>query len=285
MGLFDSIASGVSNITSGVSNFASNLVGDFFSPNSNTQASTSTPKAREASAVNSGYTGVSSPSTTQTGNARSNNAVNSKYNTGTSGSTQNSAQSNSQSAAAEALILDITGSVDTDTSVTATEAGAFMPMSKQDSMAQAVAEYEATKNNPTPSVTGGGNSNIANTGTSGNMSNTAPQGNISQPTIVYVPTETTETTETESDSGLIETLKTMLLQNILTQSTAGGKSATDGYYYVQESEPETTEITETTTGTNISALLKQYAIPLTIGAAILGVALLSSGGKSNRRRR
>ena len=153
-------------------------------------------------------------------------------------------------------------------------------------MAQAVAEYEATKNNPTPSVTGGGNSNIANTGTSGNMSNTAPQGNISQPTIVYVPTETTETTETESDSGLIETLKTMLLQNILTQSTAGGNSATDGYYYVQESEPETTETMETATGTtNISALLKQYAIPLAIVAAILGVALLSSGGKSNRRRR
>lgn len=300
MGILDSLASGfsgvVSTVTSGVSNIASS-VGNLFNPNNPTAGSTmpASGNARSNNAVNSAVTGKSSPATPSpiTTTRRSNSAVNSKY-TSDDSTTDNRAESE----AAKALTQAISGSVENVATPTATEADpydpfAFAPMTKQESMAQAVAVSATSGGGDSQKVaisptSGGGDPHVADIVSKSNISNTAPdsniagtgtQSNITQPTIVYVPTET-ETTETETDSGLMDVLKAMFLQNLITQSTSGGNSSAGGVLVV-EPEPETTETTETAQ-TDISALIKQNAVPLAVGAGVLVLAAVALGGKRRR---
>ena len=286
MGILDSLASGfsgvVSTVTSGVSNIASS-VGNLFNPNNPTAGSTmpASGNARSNNAVNSAVTGTSSPATPSpiTTTRRSNSAVNSKYT-----SDDSTTDTRAESEAAKALTQAITGSVETVATPTATEADpydpfAFAPTTKQESMAQAVA-ISATSGGGDPHVADiVSQSNISNTSPDSNIAGTGTQSNITQPTIVYVPTET-ETTETETDSGLMDVLKAMFLQNLITQSTSGGNSSAGGVLVV-EPEPETTETTETAQ-TDISALIKQNAVPLAVGAGVLVLAAVALGGKRRR---
>ena len=294
MGILDSLASGfsgvVNTVSSGVSNIASS-VGNLFNPNNPTAGSTmpASGNARSNNAVNSAVTGKSSPADTSTtsGNARSNSAVNSKYTSGTSTSGTSTATTYDTRAASEgakALTQAITGTVENESTPTATEADpydpfAFAPTTKQESLAQAVA-ISATSGGGDPHVAATvPTSNISNTSPDSNIAGTGTQSNITQPTIVYVPTET-ETTETETDSGLMDVLKAMFLQNLITQSTSGGNSSAGGVLVV-EPEPETTETTETAQ-TDISALIKQNAVPLAVGAGVLVLAAVALGGKRRR---